>query len=363
MIKKFSSVEFRNDELRYEPRQRCPGIEPYERGVVMDVITRIKEKAKLKKKRVVLPEGTEERMIQAAKRILTEGLAEVTLLGDEKKINELSKSYQLDLNQVKVINPSTSSKFDEYAQEYYQLRKKKEMTQQEAKKTMTNPLFYGAMMVRKNEVDGFVAGSINTTGDVLRAGIQIIGLAPGIISVSSSFLMVLPEFLGVKNKIFVFGDCAVIPDPDPQELASIVISSAKTMQELVGEEPKVAMLSFSTKGSAEHEMVDKIREATKIAKELKPDLLIDGELQADSAIIPDVAKKKCPNSIIQGDANVLIFPDLNSGNIAYKLVQRMAKAEAIGPIIQGLAKPANDLSRGCSVDDIVNVVAIAMTLA
>jgi phosphate acetyltransferase len=332
-------------------------------GESMDVMTKIKEKAKAKKKKVVLPEGTEERMIQATKKILIEGLAEVTLLGDEKRINESAKSYQLDLGKVKVINPSTSSKFDEYAEEYYQLRKKKGMTQQEAEKIMTNPLFYGAMMVRRDEVDGFVAGSVNTTGDVLRAGIQIIGLAPGISSVSSSFIMVLPEFLGVKSKIFIFGDCAVIPDPDPQQLASIAISSAKTMQELVGEEPKVAMLSFSTKRSAEHEMVEKVREATRIAKELKPDLIIDGELQADSAIIPEVAKKKCPESQIQGDANVLIFPDLSSGNIAYKLVQRMARAEAIGPIIQGLAKPANDLSRGCSVDDIVNVVAIAMTLA
>jgi phosphate acetyltransferase len=331
--------------------------------MTMDVIAKIKEKAKLKKKKVVLPEGTEQRMIEATKKIITEGLAEVTLLGDENTINELSKSYQVDLNKVKVINSSTSSKLNEYAEEYYQLRKKKGMTPQESQKIMTNPLFYGAMMVRKGEVDGFVAGSINTTGDVLRAGIQIIGLAPGITSVSSSFIMVLPEFLGVKNKIFVFGDCAVMPDPDSSQLASIAISSAKTMQELVGEEPKVAMLSFSTKGSAEHEMVDKVREATKIVKELKPDLKIDGELQADSAIIPDVAKKKCPDSVICGDANVLIFPDLNSGNIAYKLVQRMAKAEAIGPIIQGLAKPANDLSRGCSVDDIVNVVAIAMTLA
>ena len=329
----------------------------------MDVITKIKEKAKAKKKRVVLPEGTEERMIQATKKILTEGLAEVTLLGDEKKINELSKSYQLDLNKVRVIDPSTSSQIDEYAEEYQELRKKKGVTQQKARKIVINPLFCGAMMVRKGEVDGFVAGSVNTTGDVLRAGIQIIGLASGITSVSGSFLMVLPEFLGVANKVFVFGDCAVIPDPDPSQLASIAISSAKTMQELVGEEPKVAMLSFSTKGSAEHEMVDKVREATKIAKELKPDLKIDGELQADSAIIPSVAKKKCSDSVIQGGANVLIFPDLNSGNIAYKLVQRMAKAEAIGPVIQGLAKPANDLSRGCSVDDIVNVVAIAMTLA
>ncbi|MFQ6003524.1 MAG: phosphate acetyltransferase [Candidatus Zixiibacteriota bacterium] len=329
----------------------------------MDVITRIKEKAKAQKKRVVLPEGTEQRMIQATKKILEEGLAKVTLLGDEKKIDELSKSYQLDLNRVEVINPSTSSKFDEYAEEYHDLRKKKGMTQDKAKKIMINPLFYGAMMVRKGEADGSVAGSVNPTADVLRAGIQIIGLAPGITSVSSSFIMVLPEFLGVKNKVFAFGDCAVIPDPDPSQLASIAISSAKTMKELAGEYPKVAMLSFSTRGSAEHEMVDKVREATKIAKGLKPDLKIDGELQADSSIIPEVAKKKCPDSLIQGDANVLIFPDLNSGNITYKLVQRMAKAQAIGPIIQGLAKPANDLSRGCSVDDIVNVVAIAMAMA
>jgi phosphate acetyltransferase len=329
----------------------------------MDVIDKIKEKAKAKKKRVVLPEGTEERMIQATKRILAERLAEVTLLGDEARIRSLAKSNDLDLNKVKIIAPDKSPKLDEYAQEYYELRKHKGITQDQAHQTMTNPLFYGAMMVRKNEVDGFVAGSVNTTGDVLRAGIQIIGLAPGISSVSSSFIMVLPEFLGVKDKTFIFADCAVIPNPDPPQLAAIAIASAKTMQNLIGEEPKVAMLSFSTMGSAEHELVDKVKEATRIVKELKPDLKIDGELQADSAIIPSVAKKKCPDSLIQGDANVLIFPDLNAGNIAYKLVQRMAKAEAIGPVIQGLAKPANDLSRGCSVDDIVNVVAIAMTIA
>jgi len=328
----------------------------------MDVIEKIKEKAKAKIKRVVLPEGTEERMVQASKKILSEGLAEVTLLGDEEQIKKLAQSNDLDLSRVKVISPAKSPKLDEYAQEYYELRKHKGMTPDHAHQIISNPLFYGAMMVRKNEVDGFVAGSVNTTGDVMRAGIQIIGMAPGISSVSSSFIMVLPEFLGAKNKIFIFADCAVIPNPDPNQLASIAIASAKTMQNLIGEEPKVAMLSFSTKGSAEHELVDKVKEATRIAKELKPDLKIDGELQADSAIIPNVAKKKCPDSLIQGDANVLIFPDLNAGNIAYKLVQRMAKAEAIGPIIQGLAKPANDLSRGCSVDDIVNVVAIAMCM-
>ena len=329
----------------------------------MDVINRIKEKAKAKGKRVVLPEGTEERMIQATKNILAEGLAEVTLLGDEDRIKKLALSNNLDLSKVKVIAPANSPKLEEYAEEYHQLRKKKGMTPEKAKKIMINPLFYGAMMVRKGEVDGFVAGSVNTSGDVLRSGIQIIGTAPGISTVSSSFLMVLPEFLGVKDKIFIFADCAVIPDPDPSQLASIAISSAKTLQDLTEEEPKVAMLSFSTKGSAQHELADKVKEATRITNELKPDIKVDGELQADSAIIPQVAQKKCPDSIICGDANVLIFPDLNSGNIAYKLVQRMAKAEAIGPIIQGLAKPANDLSRGCSVDDIVNVVAIAMTMA
>ncbi len=329
----------------------------------MNVIDQIKEKAKAKRKRVVLPEGTEERMIQATKKILAEGLAEVSLLGDEEQIKKLAKSNDLDLNKVKVINPAKSPELGEYAQEYYELRKHKGVTPEQAQKAMTNTLFYGAMMVRKNVVDGFVAGSVNTTGDVMRAGIQIIGMAPGITSVSSSFIMVLPEFMGVKNKIFIFADCAVIPNPDPPQLASIAIASANTMKNLIGEEPKVAMLSFSTKGSAEHELVDKVKEATRIAKEIKPDLKIDGELQADAAIIPAVAKKKCPDCLIQGDANVLIFPDLNAGNIAYKLVQRMAKAEAIGPVIQGLAKPANDLSRGCSVDDIVNVVAIAMTLA
>jgi phosphate acetyltransferase len=329
----------------------------------MSVIQNIKQKARAKNKSVVLPEGTEERMILATRKILEEGLAKVTLLGQEDQIQQLARKHDLDLRRVKLVTPSQSSQLGKYAEEYHQLRKHKGITLDQATKIMTNPLFYGAMMVKKGEVDGFVAGSINTTANVMRAGIQIIGTAPRISSVSSSFIVVLPEFLGVKDKAFIFADCAVIPDPDPSQLASIAISSAKTMQDLIGEEPKVAMLSFSTKGSAEHAMIDKVREATGIAKELKPDLKIDGELQADAAILQQVAQKKCPDSPIGGEANVLIFPDLNAGNIAYKLVQRMAKAEAIGPIIQGLAKPANDLSRGCSVDDIVNVVAIAMTMA
>lgn len=329
----------------------------------MDIIAKIRQKAKEKKKRVVLPEGEEERMIKAAKIILEEKIAEVTLLGDVDKIARLAKVNRLDLSKVKVINPESSTKFDEYAEEYFKLREKKGMTLEQAKINMKITLYYGAMMTRKGEVDGSVAGSINTTGDVLRAALQIIGLAPGITSVSSSFLMVLPEFLGTQDKMFVFADCAVIPAPDPEQLASIAVSSAKTMKNLAGEEPKVAMLSFSTKGSAEHELVDKVVHATHIVKKIAPDLIVDGEMQADAAIIPEVGKKKSPSSSLAGQANVLIFPDLNAGNIAYKLVQRMAKAQAIGPIIQGLTKPAFDLSRGCGVDDIVNVVAIAMTLA
>jgi len=329
----------------------------------MDMMTRIKEKAKSKNNRVVLPEGTEERMIQATRKILDQGLARVTLLGDEETIRKLAGSHDLDLKRVRLIDPKHAPDLDGYVEEYHGLRKKKGITLDQARATMLNPLFYGAMMVRKDQADGSVAGSVNSTADVMKAAIQIIGTAPEVSLVSSSFLMVVPKFRSDEDEVLVFADCAVIPDPDPAGLASIAVSSAKTMQDLTGEEPKVAMLSFSTKGSAEHEMVDKVREATRIARELKPDLKIEGELQADSAIIPSVAKKKAPDSIIQGDANVLIFPDLNSGNIAYKLVQRMAKAKAIGPIIQGLAKPANDLSRGCSVDDIVNVVAIAMTMS
>jgi phosphate acetyltransferase len=329
----------------------------------MEIISRIREKAKKKRKRVVLPEGTEERMIKAAKIILDEKIADVTLLGNEDEIKKLSEANDLKLNEVEVIEPLSSANLEEYSNEYARLREKKGMTSERARELMKNPLFYGAMMVRKGEVDGSVAGSVNTTGDVLRAGLHIIGLAPGITSVSSSFLMILPEFSGQKEKVFVFADCAVIPDPDPNQLVSIAISSAKTMQDLVGEEPKVAMLSFSTKGSAKHKMVDKVTEATDMLKDFAPDLKVDGELQLDAAIIPDVAQKKSPDSPVAGQANVLIFPDLDAGNIGYKLAQRMAKAEAIGPIIQGLAKPANDLSRGCSVDDIVNVTAIAMCLA
>lgn len=329
----------------------------------MQIIDQIKDKAKSLKKRVVLPEGPEDRTILAARKIIDEGIAGVTLLGDQSRMEQQCRKESIPLDGAEIVQPDISGKLDSYAEEFFELRKHKGISADEARKAMSQPLFYGAMMVRRGDADGCVAGAYNTTGDVMRAAIQTIGMAGGIKVVSSSFIMVIPEFLGEKNKIFVFGDCAVLPDPDAEQLASIAVSSANTMKSLVGEEPKVAMLSFSTMGSAKHETVDKIIQATELAKKIKPDLKIDGEMQADAAIIPEIGERKAPNSMVGGRANVLIFPDLNSGNIAYKLVQRLAGAEAIGPIIQGLAKPMNDLSRGCSVDDIVNVVAIAMLLS
>jgi phosphate acetyltransferase len=325
----------------------------------VSVVSRIKEKAKAKGRRVVLPEGTEPRTILAAKKLIAEGITKVTLLGDEAKIQSLAKENGLDLSPVEVINPATSPDLKTYVAEFMELRKAKGITEADAMKAMLSPLFFGAMLVRHDRADASVAGSINTTGDVLRAAIQVLGLAPGITTVSSSFIMTIPKFRDTVDKIFMFGDCAVVPAPTPEQLASIAASTAATMRALVGEEPIIAMLSFSTKGSAKHENVDKVLEAMAILKKNHPDLKVDGELQLDAAIIPEVGKSKAPGSEVAGHANCLIFPDLGSGNIGYKLVQRLAGATATGPIIQGLAKPANDLSRGCSADDIVDVSAIA----
>jgi len=324
----------------------------------------IREKAKKNPKIIVLPEGEEPRMIKAAETIIKEGFASLILLGSENSIRSKARELGIELsNEIKIIHPKDSDKKKQYAESYYQLRKHKGVTLDEAYQLLENPLYFGALMVYHDDADGLVAGSINATGDVFRPALQTIKTAPGINIVSSAFVMVVPDCPYGEKGIMVFADCALNPEPNAEQLADIAIASAATGKALVGFEPKVAMLSFSTKGSGKHSLVDKVIEATKIAKEKKPNLLIDGELQADAALIPSIGERKAPNSKIAGKANVLIFPDLNSGNIAYKLTERLAKAEAIGPVSQGMRKPVNDLSRGCSADDIVNVVAITVLQA
>lgn len=324
----------------------------------------IREKAKKNPKVIVLPEGEEPRMIKATETIISEGFADLILLGREENIKSKAKELGVKLSsKVKIILPKDSNQLKEYAESYYQLRKNKGISLDEAYKLMENPLYFGALMVYHDDADGLVAGSINATGDVFRPALQTIKTAPGINIVSSSFVMVVPDCPYGEKGIIVFADCALNPEPNAEQLADIAIASAATGKALVGFEPKVAMLSFSTKGSAKHPLVDKVIEATKIALEKKPELLIDGELQADAALIPSIGERKAPNSKIAGKANVLIFPDLNSGNIAYKLIERLAQAEAIGPVSQGMKKPVNDLSRGCSAEDIVNVVAITVLQA
>ncbi|NIP43799.1 MAG: phosphate acetyltransferase [candidate division Zixibacteria bacterium] len=329
----------------------------------MSILDKLQEKAKGLGKHIVLPEGDDRRTIEAAKTIIDEGIAKLTILGTPKIIEEHAKEVGFDLSSVKVIEPSCSDDLDRYADEFVKLRAKKGLTKEQALAKMKEVLYFGDMIVHMDEADGCVAGAAHTTGDVIRAGLHVIGLAPGISSVSSCFMMVVPEFMGRKDKVFLFADGAVLPNPTPEQLGAIAVSTARTMKVLAGEEPRVAMLSFSTKGSAEHPDITKVRMGLEEAKKIDPKLIIDGELQVDAAIIPKIANSKAPGSPVEGKANVLVFPDLDAGNIAYKIVQRLASAEAIGPIIQGLAKPANDLSRGCSASDIVNVVAIASILS
>jgi phosphate acetyltransferase len=317
-----------------------------------NLLDEIKGKAIKLKRHIVLPDATDERAIRAARICVDEGLATISLIGDENEILNKAKLLEITLDKVRIVDPSKSEKLSDFAHIYFNLRKAKGMQFEEAQKVMKRPLFFGAMMVREGIADGSVAGSLSTTGDVLRAGIQIIGVAEGINIVSSFFLMMFPY------TTYTFADCAVVPDPDAEQLADIAIASAENHMKLTGEEARVAMLSFSTKGSAQHPDVEKVQKATAIIKKKKPGLNVDGELQLDAAIVPSVAQHKAPGSSVAGSANVLIFPDLNSGNIGYKLAQRMANADAIGPVVQGLKKPAFDLSRGCSVSDIVNVVAI-----
>lgn len=329
----------------------------------MSVLDSIKEKAKADVKHILLPEGSEERTVQAARIITDEKIAKVTLLGDEEEIKKVAEKFNVCLCGIDIINPLTDPDFEHYANGFYELRKAKGMTPEKARETIKNTLFYACMMIKEGKADGMVSGAINTTGNTLRPGLQIIKMAKGINTISSCFIMEIPNKEYGDNGLMLFGDCAININPNPDELASIAIATANTAKTLLGVDPKVAMLSFSTKGSAKHENVDKVTAALAKVKELAPDLDVDGELQADAAMVPKVAALKAPGSKVAGHANVLIFPDLQAGNIGYKLVQRLAGAEAVGPVSQGFAKPINDLSRGCSIPDIVSVVAITAVQA
>lgn len=330
----------------------------------MEFIDELKAKAKENKKRIVLPEGFEERTLTAADIIIKEEFAEVILIGNPNKIDSEAKKLSLkNIDKATIIDPENHDKKEEYTNLLLDLRKSKGLTREKAEELVVNPLYLSTLMIKSGDADGEVAGAENSTGDVLRPAFQIVKTLPGISVVSGAFIMILPNDEFGDNGMLVFADCAVHPNPTASELAEIAVVTGKTTKSIVGIEPRVAMLSFSTKGSAKHEMVDKVVEATKLAKELDPGLKIDGELQADAAIVEAIGSKKAPGSEIAGKANVLVFPTLETGNIAYKLVQRMAHAEAIGPVLQGMAAPINDLSRGCSVSDIVNLVAITCNQA
>jgi len=322
----------------------------------MSFIEEIKSKAKSDIKKIVLPEALDIRTLKATEKILEEGFAKPILIGDEAEIKEISNG--LNLEGVEIINPLTSEKSEVYANELYELRKEKGMTLEQAKELVKDEIYFGMMMLKLDEADGLVAGACHSTADTLRPALQILKTAPGTKLVSSFFIMKVPDCQYGEEGTFVFADCGLIPKPTSEELSEIAIASAGNFKKFVGKEPKVGMLSFSTYGSAKSEDVDRVREAVNIAREKAPELAIDGELQLDAAIVPEVASLKAKDSKVAGKANVLIFPDLGAGNIGYKLVQRLAKAEAYGPILQGIKKPVNDLSRGCSWEDIVGVVAL-----
>ena len=327
----------------------------------MAIIDKIKAKAKSNVMHIVLPEGDEPRTVKAASMIVEQGLAKLTLLGNPEKIKEVAAGASLE--GINIIDPATSEKCAEYAATLYELRKAKGMTEEKAATTVKDPRYYGIMMVKAGEADGLVSGAIHSTGDMLRPALQIIKSKPGIKTVSSCFLMESPNKEYGDDGIMIFADCAVNIDPDAEALANIALGAADSARSLAGIEPRVAMLSFSTKGSAKHDQVTKVQEATRIAKEMAPNLMLDGELQLDAALVEKVGQLKAPGSAVAGHANTLVFPSLEAGNIGYKLVQRLGNAEAYGPILQGIAKPCNDLSRGCSVEDIVATVAITAAQA
>ena len=330
----------------------------------MSLIEQLIQRAKADKQRIVLPEGTEERTLKAANQILTDGVADLILLGNVEEIQEKAREWGLgNISKATLIDPQNSEKSEEYAQMLFELRKKKGMTIEEARKKVTDPLYYGCMIIKSGDADGQLAGARNTTGDVLRPALQIIKTAPGITCVSGAMLLLTHAPECGDNGVLVMGDVAVTPVPDANQLAQIAICTARTAKAVAGIEPRVAMLSFSTHGSAKHEVVDKVVEATRIAHEMDPELLLDGELQADAALVPSVGASKAPGSPIAGKANVLVVPSLEVGNIGYKLVQRLGHATAVGPILQGIARPVNDLSRGCSIDDVYKMIAITANQA
>ena len=326
----------------------------------MSLIDQIIERAKSNRQRIVLPESTEERTLTAADRAIADGLADIILIGNPDEIHALAAKLGLtNIGKATIIDPTTSPKTEEYAQLLFQLRQAKGMTLEKARVQVLDPLYFGCLIIKSGDADGQISGALSTTGETLRPALQIIKCSPGISCVSGAMLMITqaPEF--GENGVLVIGDVAVTPVPDAGQLAQIAVCTARTARSVAGfSDPRVAMLSFSTKGSAKHEVVDKVVEATALAKELDPALKIDGELQADAALVPSVGSKKAPGSEIAGKANVLVFPSLEVGNISYKLIQRLGHAEAIGPILQGIAKPVNDLSRGCSVDDVYKLIAI-----
>lgn len=327
----------------------------------MALIDQIIARAKSNRQRIVLPESLEERTITAADKALADGLAEIILIGNREEILAYAVKLGLkNIDKATIIDPETSEKTQDYINLLYELRKAKGMTPEQAEKLVkTNPLYFGCLVIKNGDADGQISGALSTTGDTLRPALQIIKCAPGISCVSGAMLMITKAPQYGEEGVLVIGDVAVTPMPDANQLAQIAVCTAQTAKSVAGfAEPKVAMLSFSTKGSAKHEVVDKVVEATRIAKELAPELKIDGELQADAALVPSVGAKKAPGSEIAGKANVLVFPNLEVGNIGYKLVQRLGNADAIGPILQGIARPVNDLSRGCSVDDVYKMIAI-----
>ena len=329
----------------------------------MSFIDELKNKARQDIKTIILTESEDKRVLKAAQKVKEEGFANIILIGNEDDANKLAKENGIDISGIEIINPENSPKFEEYANAFYELRKAKGMTIEKARETLKDNMYFGTMMVKEGDADGLVSGACHSTANTLRPALQILKTAPGTKLVSAFFLMIVPNCEYGENGIFIFGDSGLVENPTSDELSEIAISSSKSFKQLTGKESKVAMLSYSTYGSAHSDLTEKVIEGTKLLKEKMPDLICDGELQLDAAIIPEIAASKAPGSPVAGQANTLIFPNLDAGNIGYKLVQRLAKAEAYGPLCQGIARPVNDLSRGCNSDDIAGVVAITAVQA